>query len=237
MYNPAHSTVFTSSAQLAISEGVLEHFLARPRNTPSAAAFNREAARNLPLTSGALQLRALFCDMPAKLQSCVRQLVYERMVLEAKVDAVLTRLAEGEAAWGAEEGELALGARGIDVLSRFQVAVRDNQRELERALGRGRVAPVLTALWAPDMRDALRLSVESEAGARDAEASLGGAAGGGWGGGDDAGTVAGWTVTGGGGKKTAESRVRAGRLWRRRLWKVRQLGGAQLPRAAGRFWL
>jgi hypothetical protein len=216
------ATVFTSATQLAAPEALLENFLARPRNTASAAAFNREAARNLPRTTGALQLRALFCRMPSKLQSAVRQLIYERMVLEAKVEAVLTRLAEGEAAWGAEEGELALGSRGVDVLHRLQVAVADNNNELTRAVGKGHVRPVLEALWAPDMREALRLSVVSEA---EAMALEGGGGGGGGGGAraaeaDDGRSTAGWTLTGGARNASLDAKIRAARVWRRRLWKL-----------------
>ena len=46
----------------------------------------------------------------------------------------------------------------MDVLHRLQTAVADNQQEFTRALGKGRVRPVLEALWAPDMREALRLN-------------------------------------------------------------------------------
>ncbi len=141
------------------------------------------------------------------------------------MDAVLNRLAEGEAAWGAEEGELALGARGVDVLHRLQTAVADNQQEFTRALGKGRVRPVLEALWAPDMRDALRLSVLSEEEARELEApsaAAGGGGGGGGGGDDDGRSSAGWTYAGGAPRARAavDARVRAARLWRRRLWKL-----------------
>lgn len=207
-------SVFTSGTQLAAPDVVLDNFLARPRNTASAASFNASAAANLPRTTGALQLRALFAGMPAKLQAGTRQLVYERMVLEAKVDAVLARLAEGEAVWGVEEGELALGARGLDVLQRLQVAVADSDHELARAVGKGRVRLVLEAINAPDMRDALRLSVVTEEEARELEGGGGAVRVG-----SEGHSTAGWTSLGEH-RGALEARTRAARLWRRRLWKL-----------------
>ena len=205
------ATIFSSATQLAAPEALLESFLSRPRNTPSAVSFNRAASEAAPRGTGAEQLRALFCRMPLKLQACVRQLTYERMILEAKVEAMLNRLRDGEAAWGSEEGELALGERGTDALARLTRAVADSDYELKRAVGSGVTRAVLQALWAPDMREAVRLSVVSEDEARalhhSTHAEL-----------DDAASGLGHTAAAG--FSGAEAEVRAGRLWRRRLWKL-----------------
>ena len=89
------STIFTSSTQLACAEEKLEQFLAKPRHTLSARKFNERFASAVLSSpragarapSGAEQLRAVFCSLPQMTQHQVRQLAYERIVLEAKMAA------------------------------------------------------------------------------------------------------------------------------------------------------
>jgi hypothetical protein len=159
------STIFTSGTQLQASDAVVDSFLARPRNTPSARNARARDAAVAPAT-GAERMRAVFARLPALAQEPTRQRAYERMVIEAKVSALLERVEAGEA-----------GDGGEDMLASLLVAARDNDAELARFVGAAGAAEVLAAIAARDMRDALRLSVVGEEDA--AAAALAAAPGGG----------------------------------------------------------
>jgi hypothetical protein len=233
------STIFTSSTQLRCSEAQVETFLARPRNTLSARSMNAKVAAAVattlaasqalapggealaPAPSGAEQLRAIFCGLDLKKQDQVRLLAYQRIVLEAKMAAMLERL-EGRHAWGSEEGDLDMGSGGSEALTRLQRAVEDNQGELVRAVGAAVTRGVLRAVWAPDMQEALKLSVMSEEESREKLASthdeymaLQAA--------QEQGVEAlrgGGSVATRGAANLFQAQERAARLWRRRLWKI-----------------
>lgn len=233
------STIFTSSTQLRCSEAQVETFLARPRNTLSARSMNAKQAAAVattlaasqqlapsgealaPAPSGAEQLRAIFCGLDLKKQDQVRLLAYQRIVLEAKMAAMLERL-EGRHAWGTEEGDLDMGSGGSEALSRLQRAVDDSQGELVRAVGARVTRDVLRAIWAPDMQEALKLSIMSEEESREKLASthdeyvaLQAA--------QEQGVEAlrgGGSVATRGAANLFQAQERAARLWRRRLWKI-----------------
>jgi hypothetical protein len=204
------STIFPhSSAQLAADESLISSFLARPRNTPSArnarARDAAEAEAGGAAATGAARMRGVFARLDALAQEPARQLAFERMVIEAKVASVLER--EGGGGGGDDEG-----AAGADVLERLLEAARDNDAELARRLGAAGAREVLAAIAAPDVRDALRLSVvsEEEAAALRASTLEEYYAGVGSGGGTSRGAA----------RADALAEERAARLWRRRLWKL-----------------
>ena len=232
------STIFSCSTQLRCSESQVETFLARPRNTPSALAMNSRMAAQVaselaasqllasdgtPLAtapSGAEQLRAIFCGLETLRQDQVRLLAYQRIVLEAKMAAMLERL-EGKSEWGAEEGDLDMGTGGSEALQRLQRAVVDNQAELLRAVGLPTTKAILRAIWAPDMQEALKLSIMSEEESRDKLASTH----------DEYLAVTalqesgmenlrGGSISTRGASNLYQAQERAARLWRRRLWKI-----------------
>jgi hypothetical protein len=211
------STIFTSDTQLLASENVISSFLSRPRNTPSARngrardVLAAAAGAAESPASGAARMRAIFSRLGALAQEPARQLAYERMVIEAKIAAVLDRV---DAAPEPDE----LG--GTDMLERLVASSRDNDAEIKRCIGSALWRELLGAIASRDMVDALRLSVVSEEEAAALRASTmeeyyRSAAGGGGGGGS------------GGARSKALTREaalyaeeRAARLWRRRLWKL-----------------
>ena len=232
------STIFTSGTQLLCPEWQVESFLAKPRNTQSARSMNERRAQAVATTlaaseatlpsgealcsapTGAEQLRAIFCGLSLQKQDQLRLLAYHRIVLEAKMAAMLQRL-EGEHEWGAEEGDLDMGTGGNDALHRLQRAVEDNQTELVRAVGVNTTKAVLRAVWAPDMQDALKLSIMSEEESRELLASTH----------DEYVAVTalaergmealrGGSISTRGATNLLQAQERAARLWRRRLWKI-----------------
>lgn len=145
-------TQFTSATQLAAPDAVVDGFLARPRNTPSARnARARDAAAGATATSGAQRMRAVFSRLSAIQQEPARQLAYERMVIEAKIAAMLERIHETAGDGGGE-----------DLLEGLITAARDNTAELSTNVGAAEAKEILAAVASSDMRDALRLSVVSE---------------------------------------------------------------------------
>ena len=232
------STIFTSGTQLLCPEWQVESFLSKPRNTQSARSMNERRAQAVATTlaaseatlpngealcaapTGAEQLRAIFCGLSLQKQDQLRLLAYHRIVLEAKMAAMLQRL-EGEHEWGAEEGDLDMGTGGNDALHRLQRAVEDNQSELVRAVGVHTAKGVLRAVWAPDMQDALKLSIMSEEESRELLASTH----------DEYVAVTalaergmealrGGSISTRGAANLYQAQERAARLWRRRLWKI-----------------
>jgi hypothetical protein len=219
----------------------LETFLHKPRNTQSARAINAKRATQVqstlaasrlqspsggslaPAPTGAEQLGAVLLGLHSQKQDAVRILAYHRLVLEAKMAAMLHRMEEGGLEWGAEDGDMDMGVGESDALQRLKTAVDDNQEELVRAVGRDVTRAILRAIWAPDMQDALKLSVMSEDEARDLSASnheelvarervLAGEL--------EEGAKAGGSIAIRGARNEQEARERAARLWRRRLWKI-----------------
>ena len=145
-------TQFTSSTQLAAPDALVDSFLARPRNTPSARnARARDAAVGPTATTGAQRMRAVFSRLSAIQQEPARQLAYERMVIEAKIAAMLERIQETAGDGGGE-----------DLLEDLITAARDNTAELSTNVGVAEAKEILGAVASSDMRDALRLSVVSE---------------------------------------------------------------------------
>lgn len=192
---------------LAVSDSVLSNFLARPRNTPSARnARAREAAVAVAAdspVSGAARMRAVFSRLGALDQEPARQLAYERMVIEAKIAAVLDR-ADAASEGGVPDDD----DGGVDMLERLVQSARENDADLRRRLGATLAKEVLISVASRDMVDALRLSVMSEEEAQILAAE------------NDAEFFA---ASGGAGSDRDAARFadeRAARLWRRRLWKL-----------------
>lgn len=226
------STIFSSSTQFRCSEADLEHFLALPRNTPSVTHLLRKAAGyNAESKSGGDILRGVLTRLDKRRQHAVRTLAYERMVLEAKMSSVLERIES----WGEGDVQDMAGESGVDVLQRLQTAAEDSDYNLKHCVGAATAREVLSAVWAEDMQQFLRLSVMSEDEARALQASTWDEAGVGEGGGlGDSASCAGRSVrssrTAGGGMKSpsatrgtrgdSEASERAARLWRRRLFKI-----------------
>jgi hypothetical protein len=153
-------------------------------------------------------MRAIFSRLGALAQEPARQLAYERMVIEAKIAAVLDRA--GAAPEPAEEH------CGTDMLERLVASSRDNDAEIKRCIGGALWRELLGAIASRDMVDALRLSVVSEEEAAALRASTmeeyyrSAAAGGGSGARSKALTR----------EAALYAEERAARLWRRRLWKL-----------------
>lgn len=199
-------SVYTSSSQqLGASEQVLDNFLARPRNTPSARNARAREAAAVAIgsaadsnASGASRMRAVFSRLGALEQEPARQLAYERMVIEAKIAATLDRT---DTSANDDEG-------GMDMLERLVASARDNDAEIRRRVGTTLAKEILTAIASRDMVDALRLSVTSEEEAAALRANDI----------DDFYAAAGGAATSREASRYAEER--AARLWRRRLWKL-----------------